>query len=1103
MLKVVDGTLLVAEWIHAPTRTLWAIGMVLATFGAAWYIDRPVAAQEPMVAESKIREAVMRSLPLLELASAGSARQRSCFTCHSQAHPVLAMAEAKQRGIHISRENFETQIAHTHAHLKRGLNSYREGKGQGGGVDTAGYALWTLEVGSQPPDETTNAVVAWLMKSQQPEGYWKRSSLRPPSEASNFTTTYLALRALEAFGQEQDSDAISQAKQSAARWLASAKAEETEDQVFQLLAWSYVDPIGDLSTTLATQLQKQQREDGGWAQLAEMESDAYATSTVLYALRAAGALATTDAEWTRGIAFLLDRQEEDGSWWIPSRSNPFQPYYETGFPHREDQFISTTTTAWATVALLQSLPETELPSIEILAGTKPLDWPEVDLSSRMMQAAHSFVETQIAKASQNRKSISNDLAEAPGQRQQLRTILGVVDQRSDPRMEHFGDASNPSVVFETETYQVLQVRWPVFANINGEGLLVRQLGESVGGAVIIPDADQMPEEVFGFVQHENETPEALSTFARQLAESGFTLVIPSIVSRSKLQTKDERLLKADYTSREWIYRQAFHMGRHVIGYDVQRILSAVDYLNSLQGDDLKIGLAGYGEGGLLAFYATAIDERIDATLVSGFFDSSSSAWDEPIYRNVWSRLKYFGNAEIARLIAPRKLLIEHAPFPTVVGHKGALQSPAFQEVEEEFQSIREHESFALLFSGEKGACTGPFSASATGAFSEAIGCAVLEPLSDRAIADSRQDAAQWMAEREQRTTSQLEEHVQTLVRDSEDTREAYFLHQALPESLDTRWSTERRHPELQPEKFTEVMKTYRESFHKDAMGRFDEPLLAPNARTRKIAQTDQWTAYDVVVDVHEGLFSWGVLVIPNNIQPNERRPVVVCQHGRNGLPRDTLDTGSTAYNDFAAKLAEQGFITFSPHNLYRGEDRYRWLDRKANSIGCTLFSFIIPQHDATLRWLDTLPFVDGDRIAFYGLSYGGETAMRVPTVLEKYCLSICSGDFNQWTRKVAATDQPFSFMNTIEWEMPYWNLGNTFDYAEMAYLMFPRPFMVERGHHDRVGQDPWVAYEFAKVRWLYAQFGMADRLDIEFFQGGHSINGERSFEFLQQLLNTK
>jgi hypothetical protein len=241
--------------------------------------------------------------------------------------------------------------------------------------------------------------------------------------------------------------------------------------------------------------------------------------------------------------------------------------------------------------------------------------------------------------------------------------------------------------------------------------------------------------------------------------------------------------------------------------------------------------------------------------------------------------------------------------------------------------------------------------------------------------------------------------------------------------------------------------------------------------------------------------------VPKGLKPGERRPVVVCQHGRNGLPRMLVDGRETAYNQFAARLAERGFVTFAPHNLYRGEDRYRWLCRKANSVEATLFSFIIAQHDQVLRWLEQLPFVDGRRIAFYGLSYGGETAVRVPPILDKYCLSICSGDFNQWTRKVAATDQPFSFMRTIEWEMPYWNLGQTFDYAEMAYLIFPRPLMVERGHLDRVGRDQWVAHEYAKVRFLYAQLGLGDRTEIEFFQGGHSINGQGTFAFLHKHLN--
>ena len=83
--------------------------------------------------------------------------------------------------------------------------------------------------------------------------------------------------------------------------------------------------------------------------------------------------------------------------------------------------------------------------------------------------------------------------------------------------------------------------------------------------------------------------------------------------------------------------------------------------------------------------------------------------------------------------------------------------------------------------------------------------------------------------------------------------------------------------------------------------------------------------------------------------------MVVCQHGRNGVPADVIEGDKPAYHDFAAKLAERGFITFAPHNPYRGEDRYRFLSRKANAIGASLFSFILVQHEQILNWLEALP----------------------------------------------------------------------------------------------------------------------------------------------------
>ncbi len=753
---------------------------------------------------------------------------------------------------------------------------------------------------------------------------------------------------------------------------------------------------------------------------------------------------------------------------------------------------------------------------EPLANTKSLEWPEADLSARLMDGAHRFVEGQIRAArdqrgrfwkydTSSRQAYEASVAE---NRQQLRQIIGAVDPRLPARMEQFGDEAkgsqvrdyalgdpNPALVAETAFYRVFQVRWPVLDGVFGEGLLVQPRTAPVAHVVVVPDADQTPEQILGLAP--GVVPE--SQFARRLAEHGFELVIPTLVSRRKLDTDDQALKKTDQTYREWIYRQAYHMGRHIIGYEVQKVLAAVDWFEK-RGASARIGVMGYAEGGLIAFYAAALDTRIDVALVSGYFDSRENVWAEPIYRNVWSLLQRFGDAEIASLILPRALVVEHSPAPTVTGHKGDWRTPEYSSVAQEFARIPVPAGFARpVLVHDDGRPTGPASVRALDEFARRLGVRTEMSLSAETPTDQR--SAYRPDDRHHRAMQQLENHVQTLVRESEHVRDQFFLYKVMPELAVRQWSTKRRHDTYSVEKFAEGARRFREQFYTEAMGRFDQPLLPPNARTRLILDTEKWKAYDVVLDVFPDLFAWGVLVVPKDLRPGERRPVVVCQHGRQGLPRDTIDANSTAYNNFAARLAERGFITFAPHNLYRGEDRYRWLSRKANTAKATLFSFIIAQHDQILRWLETLPFVDGQRMAFYGLSYGGETAVRVPPILEKYSLSICSGDFNQWTRKVAATDQPFSFMRTIEWEMPYWNLGQTFDYAEMAYLMVPRPFMVERGHRDLVGEDPWVAHEYAKVRWLYAQLGIADRTEIEFFQGGHSINGEGTFEFLHKHLN--
>ena len=225
----------------------------------------------------------------------------------------------------------------------------------------------------------------------------------------------------------------------------------------------------------------------------------------------------------------------------------------------------------------------------------------------------------------------------------------------------------------------------------------------------------------------------------------------------------------------------------------------------------------------------------------------------------------------------------------------------------------------------------------------------------------------------------------------------------------------------------------------------------------------------------------GILLVPKDLKTGERRPVVVAQHGLEGTPKDVVEGDVGAYHDFAARLADRGFVVFAPQNPYRGGDRFRWLNKTANTVKLSMFSFIVAQHDQILRWLASLPFVDESRIGFYGLSYGGTTAMRVPSVLEGYALSICSANFNEDIYKTVSTSHDFAYPFYRTWEVGFFNLGNTFGHAELASLILPRPFMVERGMHDTVGTDAWVSHEFGKVRWLYSQLGIGDRAVIEFF----------------------
>lgn len=738
------------------------------------------------------------------------------------------------------------------------------------------------------------------------------------------------------------------------------------------------------------------------------------------------------------------------------------------------------------------------PPPSVLPGTQELT-PQGDLSTQMVQGIHQYLLRQTTASVEKRSAHwhrdhaspeAYERSVAPN-RERFRQIVGLIDERLAnpvPRIE--SPAGGPTMVAVGSGYKVYSVRWPVFDGVDGEGLLLAPEGSPVARVVALPDADWSPEALVGLAAG---IP-AEAQFARRLAENGCLVLVPTLINRADTWSGNRELNRyTNLTHREYIYRMAYEIGRHIIGYEVQRVLAAVDWFS--HADPARpIGLFGYGEGGLLALYAAAADTRITATVVSGYFTSRQDVWQEPVYRNVWTLLQEFGDAEIAGLVAPRTLIVEASRGPEIAGPpeaqegrsrsatSGRLVNPQLSDVQAEVERAKElgaRDHITLISSGDGHGQPG--SDGALHALLESLGARKSLVRSGNAPSDNRPNFDG--ADRLHRQFRQLVDYTQRAVMGSELVRTKFW----------------QKADDSSVEKWKESTEPYRRHLWEEVIGKLPVPSEPLQAYTRTIYKQVAWTGYEVLLPLWPDVYAYGILLLPRRIAPGERRPVVVCQHGLDGRPQDLIEpdrVGMQYYHAFAADLANHGFVVYCPQNPYLGGETFRLLQRLANPLKLSIFSFILSQHQRTLEWLSQQPFVDPERIGFYGLSYGGKTAVRVPPLLDRYALSICSGDFNEWIWKVSRDDSPLSYVFTIEYDMLEFNLGNTSNYSDMAKLMTPRPFMVERGHNDPVGVDSWVAYEYAKLRYHYDKLNLADKTRIEFFNGPHTIHGVGTFEFL-------
>jgi dienelactone hydrolase len=583
----------------------------------------------------------------------------------------------------------------------------------------------------------------------------------------------------------------------------------------------------------------------------------------------------------------------------------------------------------------------------------------------------------------------------------LRLLLGAVDPRLEPvAMEPVGTTDRSPVLAATDSFELFAVRWPALEGVHGEGLYLRQLSTPRHLVIFLPGPDRLPEqcqEMFEF------------------AAAGADVLVPVQLRRSAPPPPAPGGWAKHLGEREWIRRMGFPLGRHPLGFEVQKVIAAVEWWKQ-RHREAAVFVTGVSDGAWVAQFAAVLEPRIARVEALDGSIEPAGPLEQPLDRIVFALVRFFGDRDLRGLLRSRLAAAPRLPASPV-------RLPSIDAEARAARQVRELEDFL-----------------------------------------------QRLARRSRRVRDEL-------------------------------WSNIRG---ATPGEWRRAAAPLERRIREEVIGELPAESCPSDPRSRLAAETPLYRAWDVRLNVRPEFPARGVLLLPARIEAGARLPLIVVQHGLQGSPQDLFGQSRESrafatYRNYAETLVREGFAVYLPQNPYTGD--FRWLVRLAHPLGLTLFSFIREQYRVALDWLSSLPMIDPERIGFYGLSYGGKTALRVPPFDPRFRAVVCAGDFNEWIGKLTTTEEPWSYLFTDEYDVPEWNLAHIASHAELAMLIAPRPFLVERGHRDGVGIDEWVLAEFARVRRFYDETSIGERAAIAFFNGPHRIDGEEALRFFRRWLS--
>ncbi len=681
-----------------------------------------------------------------------------------------------------------------------------------------------------------------------------------------------------------------------------------------------------------------------------------------------------------------------------------------------------------------------------LQGTQPLDLPD-DMIDRQWRQLDAYFRKRLAETPALRDRAWRSGGDPGARRSRLETMLGA-------RVEAQSAAAH---VVHRGAVRVEELDVPT--NLGGaRALLFVPPGATRPPVLIAIPPDETTRERFAGVEAGSAAPAA---WLATLLSRGVAVAVMSTVERAMDHPMCQRTRGKD--RRHILHRLAFVVGRTVPGIEAGQARALAGSLAARADlDGKRIAVAGFGQGGMTALLAAALDERFMGALVGDYFNQREDGWQEPVDRMLYGQLLEFGDAELAAMVAPRKLIllrggIPAARFAAELGRARRLASSHLEAGEGPgFDTAAAEKCAALL------------GASASSAV----------PVDWRPAGETVE-----------RMRNRHFEAVLGALR-AEIEASAAVRRQ--------RWGLETATPATAPAK-AEALRTELVRM----MGQTTEPRLPLNPRTRLIRVTDKFLGFDVLLDVIDGVEAYGQLLVPRGA--SGRLPAVVAQHGLGGQPKDITTLGpkpETAYHGLGARLAEAGYVVFAPyvtHPIPQAQ-LINPLVRMAGALGRMRVSSEVTKLNAIVDFLASLPWVDAQRIGYYGLSYGGYSAIWMGPREPRLKAVVVSGHFNDWRTKITNDENPTSYLLHPDEDFYNWDTLRRFTHVELLAAMYPRAACVEFAERDGTTTPVWHERAWREVERVARAFGATERFVRDHFDGVHEVQAVGALEFLDRLL---